>query len=450
MNLDPFFHAKSIAVIGAAREAGKVGNTILKQLMGRDFKLYPVNPNAKEILGYKCYESVIQIPAKIELAVIATPAPTIPAILDQCGKKGIKHAVIVSAGFKEAGNMKLEKELQDKLKGNGITCIGPNCLGVFDAHTNMDMLFLPKERLKRPKKGTISFISQSGATGSAILDLAAHENYGFAKFVSYGNAANVDESDLLEYLARDPETKVICAYIEGVHNGRKFLNAAQKCKKPIIAIKGGVTEAGSKAAKSHTGALAGSAEVYFGAFKQANIITAHKLEEVFEFAKLFEKIKVKASGDKVQIITNGGGYGILTSDAAVHYGLRMAEPGRTIKALRKQFPPTVVIGNPVDLLGDATAERYKMAIEAAIKDTQNDSIVLVALTQTPLLDNELLVRYAAEAYKTSHKPIILVTTGSEYAIKLKQQFEAHGLPCFTFPENAVRALASYTHYCLNQ
>ncbi len=449
MNLDPFFHAKSIAIVGAAREAGKVGNTILKQLMGRDFKLYPVNPNADNILGLKCYASVIQIPAKVELAVIATPGPTVPSILDQCGKKGIKHVVIISAGFKEIGNMKLEKELLDKLKGNDITCIGPNCLGIFDAHTHMDMLFLPKERLQRPQPGVISFISQSGATGSAILDLAAHENYGFAKFISYGNAANVDESDLLEYLSKDPDTKVICMYIEGVHNGRKFLEIAKKCKKPVIVIKGGVTEAGSKAAKSHTGALAGSADVYMGAFRQANLVIAHKLEELFEFAKLFEKVKVRAAGSKVHVITNGGGYGILTADAVVHYGLTLAQAGRKIKDLQKVFPPTVVVDNPTDVLGDATVERYRLVLEAALKDITNDSIVVTVLTQTPLLD-ESLVRVLRDINQKAHKPIILVTTGSEYSQKMKKQFEAAGLACFTFPENAVRALAAYTHYCLNQ
>ena len=309
------------------------------------------------------------------------------------------------------------------------------------------MLFLPKERLKRPQPGTISFITQSGATGSAVLDLAAHENYGFAKFASYGNAANVDESDLLEYFAKDPETKTICIYVEQVQNGKKFLETAEKCKKQIVVIKGGITEAGAKAAKSHTGALAGSAEVYYGAFKQANVIIAHKMEELFEFAKLLEKTRVKASGDKVQIITNGGGYGILTADAITHYGLKLAQAGRPIKALQKTFPAHVIVDNPIDLLGDATVERYKLAIEAAIKDTNNDSIILIALTQTPRLD-ESLVQIIKEQYTKSHKPIIMVTTGSEYAIRLKKQFETAGIPCFTFPENAVRALAAYTHYCL--
>lgn len=446
MSLDTFFHAKNIAIIGASREPGKIGYTILHGLLGKKFNLYPVNPNAKEILGYKCYPRVTDIPFDIELAIIATPGPTVPAILDQLGAKKIHHAIIISAGFKEIGNTKLEKELNDKLKSNKIKCIGPNCLGIFDAHSGMDTLFLPKERLIRPQKGGISFISQSGATGSAILDLAAFENYGFAKFISYGNAANVNETDLLEYLSEDSQTTVICMYIEGITDGRRFLEVAKTCKKPIIVIKAGVSSEGGKAALSHTGSLAGSSDVAFGAFKQANVVIAHKMEELFEFAKLFEQIHTRALGKRVQIITNGGGYGILTTDAVVHYGLTLAQIGTPIKKLRSIFPPTVVVHNPIDVLGDATVERYKLALEAAITDTNNDSIVLTILTQTPLITLEI-VDVVAKLYKKSHKPIVIVTTGSRYSLELKEKFEQNGLPCFTFPENAVRALAAYTQYC---
>ena len=447
-DLAPFFHAKSIAVIGASRERGKVGNTIVKQLMGRHFNVYPVNPSADKILGLKCYASITDVEDDIQLAIIATPAETVPKILDQCGKKGIQHVVIISAGFKEIGDTKLEKELQNALIRNKITCIGPNCLGIYDAHTKLDMLFLPSERMQRPHAGKISFITQSGALGSAVLDLAAYENYGFAKFVSYGNAANIDESDLLAYLAKDTETKVICVYVEGIQDGKKFLSVAKNCKKPIIILKGGVTEEGSRAAMSHTGSLAGTAEVYYGAFKQANLVIAHTLEELFEFAKLFEKTSIRAEGKRVQVITNGGGYGIITADAVAKRGLVLAETGKHILLLKKEFPPTVIIHNPIDLLGDATAERYKLAIDAAIKDTNNDSIIIIALTQVPRLD-EFIVEVVKQAYKKSHKPIIMSTTGSEYSLKLKRQFEAAGIPCFTFPENAVRALAAYTEYCLN-
>ncbi len=442
MNLDMFFYARSIAIIGASREPGKIGNVIMTQLIGKNFKLYPINPNADEILGHKAYKSVLEVSEKIELAVIATPAPTVPGILEECGKKEIKHAIIISAGFKETGNIELEKKLIDALKKNKISCIGPNCLGVFDAHTKLDTLFLPKERLRRPRPGVISFISQSGATGSAILDLAAYENYGFAKFISYGNAANVDESDLLEHLSKDPDTKVICMYVEGIKDGRKFLQAAKKCKKPIIAIKGGVTSAGSKAALSHTGSMAGEAEVYYGAFKQAGIVTAHSLEELFEYAKLFEQEQKQAKGKRVQVITNGGGYGILSADAIEKYNLKLASPGKTILNLKKVFPQSVIVSNPFDVLGDADNERYKLALNAAINDENNDSILVVVLTQTPLIDDGI-VSIISEAYQKSQKPIVLVTTGSEYSAELKKRFEHQKIPCFTFPENAIRALAEY-------
>lgn len=447
MTLGPFFHAKNIAIIGASREPGKVGYTILKQLLGRTFKLYPVNPNANTILGLTCYASVSNIPGTVELAVIATPAKTVPAILDECGKKGITHAIIISAGFKEVGNAELAQQLQDALKRNNITCIGPNCLGVYDAHTKLDTFFLPTERLMRPQPGTISFISQSGATGSAVMDLAADENYGFAKVISYGNAANVDESDLLNYLAKDDDTKVICMYVEGIKDGKKFMNAAKQCTKPIIAIKGGTTEAGSKAAKSHTGSLAGSAAIYRGAFKQCNIIIADTLEEVFEFTKIFEKEADKPKGRNVQIITNGGGYGILTADALLHHKLTLAKPGKPIKNLANKFPPTVIVNNPIDILGDATNERYELALDAAIKDKNNHSIVMTVLTQTPLTD-EHLVDTLSKKIQHANKPIAVVITGSDYSKQLKRTFESQGVPCFTFPDNAVRALAAYTDYYL--
>lgn len=446
MNLDPFFHAKTIAVIGASREPGKVGHTILKQLVNKQFTLYPVNPRADTILGHKTYPNVNDIPGKVDLAVIATPAPTVPGILDECGTKGITHAIIISAGFNEIGNTALTTELNNALKRNTITCIGPNCLGVYDAHSQLDTFFLPRERLQRPQPGSISFVSQSGATGSAVMDLAALENYGFAKVISYGNAANVDESDLLEYLANDNQTKVICLYVEGIKDGKKFLTIARKCTKPIIAIKGGVTKAGSKAAKSHTGSLAGSADVYHGAFKQANIITAHTLEEVFEYTKIFDKEHAPANGKKVQVITNGGGYGILTADALVNHGLALAKPGTPITALRKHFPEAAIVGNPIDVLGDATNERYERAFSAALMDKNNDSIILVVLTQTPLTD-EHLVDLIAEKVSKANKPVVAIITGSEYSQQLKRDFESKGVPCFTFPDNAVRALAAYTTYC---
>ncbi|MBD3303893.1 CoA-binding protein [Candidatus Woesearchaeota archaeon] len=450
MNLDTFFRADRIAVIGASREEGKVGNVVFKNFLeGFDKEVFPVNPNADEVLGYKCYKSVRDIPGKPELAIICIPAKFVPGAVIECGKKGIRHVIIISAGFKEVGNDRLEKDLFNALKKYDIKCIGPNCLGVYASRGHIDTLFLPKNRLKRPKAGVISFVSQSGASGSAILDLAAEEGFGFAKFISYGNAINVDESDLIEYLGNDADTKVICLYVEGVKDGRKFLETCKKvaAKKPVIAIKGGITDAGKKAALSHTGSLAGSAEVYFGAFKQAGVTIAHTLEEVFDYMKVFEKVQVRPKGRKIQVITNGGGFGILCSDAVAGLGLEMSEMSSAVKnSLKKKLPSIAAVGNPVDLLGDATTERYRLALDACIKDKNVDVIVAVVLSQTPLIEKEIITDVLEEFNNRKKKPIVTVTTGSEFSEKLKQEIEDSGLPCFRFPFNAVRAVKAYLEY----
>lgn len=450
MNLDTFFKADRIAVIGASREEGKVGNVIFKNFL-EDFDkdVFPVNPNADELLGYKSYASVRDVPGKIELAVICIPAKFVPKTVIECGKKGIRHVIVISAGFKEVGNDRLSKELHKALEKYDIKCIGPNCLGVYSSKGHVDTLFLPKDRLRRPKEGVISFVSQSGASGSAILDLAAAENFGFSKFVSYGNALNIDESDLIEYLGQDPDTGVICLYVEGVQDGRKFLDVCKKVaqKKPVIAIKGGVTEAGKKAALSHTGSLAGSAEVYFGAFKQAGITVADSLEEVFDYMKVFEKVRVKPKGSRVQVITNGGGFGILCSDAVAGVGLEMAEMSSSLqKPLKKKLPAIAAVGNPIDLLGDATTGRYKLALDACLKDRNVDIVVAVVLSQTPLVKQESIVDVLKYFNDKQKKPIVTVTTGSEFSEALKHKIEEAGLPCFRFPFSAVRAVKAFVDY----
>ncbi len=446
MSLDVFFSAKSIAVIGASREPGRVGNVIFTNFLRPGFKgkVYPVNPAATEIMGRKCYASVKDIPDVIDLAVIAVPGQFVPKVIDECGKKKIRHVIIISSGFREVGNTKLDDELKKALARTKIRAIGPNCLGVLDTASQIDTLFLPPDRLLRPKQGGISFISQSGALSSAVLDLAAQEGYGFAKFVSYGNAIDVDESDFLEYFVNDPATKVICIYIEGVHDGKKFLAAAQKASraKPVIVLKGGVTEAGGRATLSHTGSLAGAAEIYLGVFRQANLIIAHDLEEVFDYMKIFEKLKVKPRGDRVQIITNGGGYGIITSDeVAQSRHLSMATLGiEATKLLKKQFPPIAVISNPLDVLGDATEGRYQLAIDACLKDKNNDILLVIMLPQTPLLNLEKLAVQTIEAAQKAKKPIVAIVTGSEFATRFARRLEDHGIPCYEFPVRAVRAL----------
>lgn len=448
--LNGFFQPKSVAVIGASRNPNKVGHVILKNLL-ESFKglVYPVNPNADEILGRKVYPSVLEIKEKVDTAIIAVPAKVVLKVVEECGKKGIRYLLMITSGFGEIGNYDLSKKLLRLLKKYNLLCLGPNILGTLDTRSGFDSLFLPRDRMERPKTGNISFITQSGAVGSAILDLTASEGYGFAKFVSYGNALQIDESDLLEYLGKDKETKIICMYIEGVKDGKKFLKIAKKVakKKPIIVVKGGVTKEGSKATLSHTGSLAGSAEVYKGVFRQAGIIQADSLEEMFEIAKILDK-SIKPKGDGVQVITNGGGHGILCADAIIKSGLKMAKLSKkTVKYLKKIFPSNVIIRNPMDLLGDATDERYKLAIEACLKDKNIDILLVVLLYQTPLV-SENIVDILIEANKKKIKPIIVVSTGGDLTKPIRKKLEENDIPCYLFPKNAVRAIRELVRYYL--
>ncbi len=451
MNLDQFFKAKRVAIIGVSKNPNKVGHVIFRNLIDNNFQgeVFIVNPNEKEILGKTCYQSVLNIKEKVDLAVIAIPADIILKVVEECGKKGIKHLIILTSGFEEIGNYKLKDDLLKLLKKYNIKVIGPNCLGTLDTNTKLDTLFLPGYRLKRPLPGGISFVCQSGAVGSAILDLASSQGYGFSKFISYGNALNVTESDLIEYLGKDPTTKVICLYTEGIKHGKKFMQIAKEVskKKPIIALKGGTTEAGKKAALSHTGSLAGSAEIYYAAFKQSNVIRADSLEEMFNFARVLEKC-IKPKGNKVQVITNGGGYGIMSTDSIIKNDLKMAKFTKVTESLlKKSFPKIVIVSNPIDLVGDADTNRYRIAIDACLKDNNIDVLLVILLYQTPLITTDV-VDVVTEFNDLKKKPIIVVSTGGEFTEVLKDNLERNNVPCFTFPEQAVKAIKKLTEYYL--
>ena len=453
MDLDKFFKAKSVAIVGVSKDPKKLGHVIFRNLLDANFRgnLYLVNPNAYEILNRQAYKSLNEIKDEVELAVIAIPAKKVLDVVKDCGKKNIKNVVIITSGFKEIGNSKLEGQLKDLINKFKINMIGVNCLGIFDANTKLDTLFLPRYRLRRPGPGGISFVSQSGAIGSAILDLATTENYGIAKFVSYGNATTIDEADILEYLGRDKETKVICLYLEGVNDGNKFLEITKKVSKvkPIIVMKGGLTQEGNKATLSHTGSLAGTEEVYYGAFKQSGIIIAHSLHQMFSYAKILEK-SIPPSGDRVQIITNGGGYGILSTDAVVKNNLKMAELSKdTVKKLKKVMSPLVVVDNPMDLIGDATTERYQIAIETCLNDKNIDVLLVNLLYQTPLISTDV-VDIITELNDLKKKPIVVVSTGGEFTDLLKKSLESNNIPCYMFPEEAVNSIKALTDYYLKK
>lgn len=438
-----FFNPKSVAIIGASRSQEKIGHIILRNFVEGGFKgkVFPVNPNAKTILGRRCYANVMEIKEKIELAVIALPAKLVPRALEECGKKKIPAVVIVSGGFKEVGETGLEKRVGEIAKKHKMRVIGPNCLGVFDPSTGVDMVFLPRYKLDRPEEGCIAFITQSGAVGSVVLDWMARKGYKISKFVSYGNAVDVDEADLLEYLGKDKKTKVICAYFEGVKEGRKFLEVTKKIAgvKPIIVLKGGRTEAGTKAISSHTGSLAGSFEVYTAAFKQAGVLQADDMEELFGFARTLSTLP-KPKGNRVQIITDGGGFGVLLSDNIVENGLKLARmESASIERLEKKMPPYVVVKNPIDLTGDADVDRYEEALKVALADPNVDMIGLVVLLQVPRLEGGI-VQIITNAFKTTDKPIFVISAGGEYTEVLKKSLEDFGIPTFSYPQNAAKAM----------
>ncbi len=446
--LQSFFRPNSVAVIGAAREEEKVGHVVLKSIIDSGFqgKIYPINPYANEILNIKCFPSLDKIQEKIELAIITLHPDLALKEISECGKKKIRNIILITSGFGEVGNKKLENKLIDLIKKYKIRMIGPNCLGLIDRNFNFDTIFLPESRLPRPNPGKIALICQSGALGSAMIDLMTKKGHGLSKFISYGNANDITETHLLSYLEKDDDTSIICMYIEGIKDGKNFIKVASKVtnKKPIICLKGGITQEGSRAAKSHTAALAGSSKVYEAVFKQTGIIEAKTIEELFNFAAILEK-SPKPNGRKVQIITNGGGYGILLTDSLIQNKLKVELPSQeTIDKLKPLFPENYVISNPIDLTGNATSYQYKQAIEQCLKDKKIDIIAAVLLMQTPGLDIDV-VDYIIELNNQRKKPIICLVMGSLFENR-KSKLEQNGIPTFTYPEesaSSIRALCEY-------
>ncbi|MFA6213782.1 MAG: CoA-binding protein [Candidatus Micrarchaeia archaeon] len=447
-NLDAVFHPGSIAVIGASREPNKIGHVIVKNFVDGGFggKIYPVNLNGEDILGLRSYRSVLRIKEKVDSAVIAVPAAAVAGVLEECGKKGVRGVVLITGGFSEVGKADEERKIAAIAEKYGIALIGPNCMGVLTPATRVDSVFLPIYKLGRPRVGKIAFISQSGAVGGCIVDLAARAGIGMSKFVSYGNAAVINECDLLEYLADDDETEIIVVYLEGVKDGKRLLEAARRItpKKPIVVIKAGKSAAGAEAAKSHTGALAGAAEAYRAAFRQAHVIEAETLEQLFDFAKIFDQPLPR--GKRVGIITNGGGMGVLATDSLDAEGLALARlSDATNASLRRSLPPYANVRNPLDIIGDADSHRYEVAINAMMKDPNVDIILLIILFQTAAIDSGV-VNIAIRASDLGKKPIIAVCTGGEYTEMHKRILESYGVPAYASPSSAMRAIARFVDY----
>lgn len=449
-DLDPIMRPKSVAVIGASDKPGKVGRAIIQNYIDVGFpgEIYPVNIAGYEsVLGKKAYKRIGEIKKPIDLAVIAVPAEFVPGSIIECGRAKVKGIVVVSSGFAEVGNTKLQAKLEEAAAKYKMPIIGPNCLGVMDTRSRNDTLFLPTAKIARPKIGGVSFVSQSGSVGSSTLDLISDAGFGLSKFISYGNAVVVDEVDILNYLSHDEDTKVIVFYIEGVKRGREFVEVAKAAtkRKPVIIIKGGVTPLGASAAHSHTASLAGSAESYKAIFRQFGFVSAESLEDLTYFAKIFDTQPL-TTGGRVAILTNGGGHGVIATDALYQAGLEMATLSKASEtSLRKTMPSIVNVKLPLDIGGDADAWRFASALDTLSQDPNIDSIMTIVLFQTPGADEKVANSVVNIAQKRA-KPIVVVSSGSEYTQSHVRLMEEAGVPVYDSPDAAARSLKALINY----
>lgn len=452
-SLEKIFSPKSIAVIGASRRPHSVGYAIFNNLLHGEFKgiLHPVNPKADNIEGIKCFSSILDIEDPIDLAILIVPAVHSVPVFNDCLKKKIKGAIVISAGFKEIGKQgaELEKQLVELAEKNKVPLLGPNCLGLINTDKKVSMNASFSRSM--PKAGNISFVSQSGALCTAVLDYARDANIGFSKFISMGNKAMINEIDLLEYLHTDKNTNLILMYLEDLSDARKMIDLAaqitaeDKPSKPILAIKSGRTLQGAKAASSHTGSLSGSDEVFDSIFAQGGILRVETVQELFDYAKAFSSGELPKNG-KVAIVTNAGGPGIMATDACVRYGLEIVSFSKTtLAALKKNLPPTANIHNPVDVIGDAQHERYEAAIKAVLRDKNVEGMIVI-LTPQAMTDIEEIADVIGQIAVKSKKPILACFMGIYDVSKGVDVLEKWGVPHYKFPESAARALAGMAQY----
>jgi 3-hydroxypropionyl-CoA synthetase (ADP-forming) len=444
-SLVKFFKAKSVAVIGASATPGKIGHEVLRSLSQYEYagKVYPVNLTAETILGLKSYASVLDIPEAIDLAVLTVPARTAPSVIDECGRKGVRNVVIVSGGFKEIGIREYESQTVNAGRKYGIRIIGPNCIGVLDGHSRLDTFFQAHERMLRPKPGSVAFLTQSGTFGTTILEWAAEADIGISKFVSYGNRSDVDEGDLVEFLGEDPETSVIGIYVEGLDNGRKLYERARQVtlRKPIVILKSGKTDLGSKAAKSHTGWLAGSYEVAEAAFNQAGIIIANDIEQLYDIVKALAMQPVPG-GSNIVMVTNGAGPCVMAADKIEEYGMQLAPMGdATRSALKNSLPSYCLVSETtVDLTGSATSKDYETALQILAKDSAVHVLMPFFVFQDTPLDEGIVDTTAR--LLGSGKTIVCCAAGGPYTKKMSKAIEAHGVPVYETAERAVAAVSA--------
>lgn len=452
--IEKLFKPNSIAVVGASRNVSKIGGTILKNILANGFrgKIYAVNPEAKEIMGVPSYPSLLEIPGEVDHAVISVPADRVPAVVEEAGKKGVKVVTIITSGFKETGRADLEEKIVEIAKKYGVRILGPNIFGVVYTPTNLNATFGPEKVVK----GKIAFLTQSGALGIALMAWTAMEGIGLSSIVSLGNMADIDPVDLAKFFERDENTKVIAMYLEGISTGRgqPFISEFRKItkSKPVIALKAGRSERGTKAIASHTGSLAGSDATYDSAFKQAGILRANDVEQLFDWAKMMASIEsFELTGKGFVIITNGGGMGVMATDAAEANGLPLLEMTDELKQqFRKSMPWFGSPNNPIDLTGQASADSYEGAIKTALENDQISGAVIMYCEVAFLDPIELAKRiaYSIKTYNSKKKPVAVVMLGGEKTREAARMLDREGIPSYNIPERAVSSMAAFYKYAL--
>jgi 3-hydroxypropionyl-CoA synthetase (ADP-forming) len=447
-HLNLFFNAKSVAVIGASATPGKIGNAVLDSLALHDYrgKIFPVNPTREELMGLKAYPTLSAIPEPVDLVVVTVVLSMVPDLIRECAAKGTHAMVIISGGGKELGGDSevLEAEIARLARKHDVRIVGCNCIGVFDGKTRLDTFFQVYERMVRPSLGGVSILTQSGTVGAALLE--AIYDLGISKFVSYGNRIDVDEADLLAYLAQDNDTKVVACYIEGLKRGRKFLATASRVaqSKPIVVFKPGRTLRSARASISHTGFFGGDYSVWRGAFRQAGIIAVDSFEDLYAVTKALA-MQPRANGNRVAMISNGAGTMVQGIDLLPEYGLEMKDLSTaTVAALRQAYPPFYVVQNPVDVTGSATTSDYVVGIEALLKDPNVDIVMPWFVFQdTPV--GEDIAEGLGELRRSYDKPILVGGTGGPFTARMSQDVEAQGVPVYASVRQWIAAAMGLAH-----
>ncbi|MCD6324124.1 MAG: CoA-binding protein [Desulfurococcales archaeon] len=446
--MEPLFKPRSVAVVGASRHPGKIGYAVVKNLIASKYegKIYPVNPKADEILGLKAYPTVSSIPGEVDMVVVVVPAQFVPEVIEDAGKKGAKVAVIITSGFKEIGRADLEEEVVRRARKYGMRVLGPNIFGIVYTPVKLNATFGPSDVIE----GSVGFITQSGALGIALMGMTIVEKIGVSTIVSIGNKSDIDDADLLNYLKDDEETKVVLIYLEGVTDGKKFMEAAQNftLRKPLIVIKAGKTAAGAKAVASHTGSLAGNVAVYSTLFKETGILEASTVEEAFDWARAFSYLP-QYEGGQLVIVTNGGGAGVLATDVLAENGISLKTPPEPlVNELRPKLPGFASLKNPIDVTGMISSEGYVEAVSAALR-SEGVGAVLALYCETAVTNPEDIAEGLIKEVNEMgglKKPLTVALIGGRKSYNAVEMLNNARIPAYPMPERAASAMAAVINY----